>query len=110
MLDTDLFASRLNAQLPSYVSWHPDPGCSAVNAFSIPWQSHIFYAFSPFSLIPRCVQKILLDQATSILITSFWNTQAWFPQLLQLLYDQPWILKQSLRLIQHPSKKEVSYF
>ena len=52
-----------------------------------------FYAFPDFGLIPHCVQKILQDQATSILITPFWNTQAWFPQLLQLLYDQPWILK-----------------
>ena len=58
MLDIDLFASRLNAQLPNYNYWPPDPGSSAVNAFSIPWQSHMFYAFPPFSLIPRCVQKI----------------------------------------------------
>ena len=37
MLDIDLFASRLNAQLPNYVSWQPDPECSAVNAFSMSW-------------------------------------------------------------------------
>ena len=27
--DIDLFASRLNAQLPCYVSWKPDPGASS---------------------------------------------------------------------------------
>ena len=29
--DVDLFASRLNAQLPCYVSWKPDPGASKSN-------------------------------------------------------------------------------
>ena len=31
----DLFASRLNNQLPNYVSWLPDPGAIAVDAFSL---------------------------------------------------------------------------
>ena len=84
MLDIDLFASRLNAKLPRYVAWHPDPGCLAVNAFTIPWDFKLFYAFPPFSLIPRCIQKIIQDKATGILITPFWTTQTWFSQLLQL--------------------------
>lgn len=105
-LEIDLFASRLNAQLPNYVAWQPDPGCVAVDAFTIPWDTKIFYAFPPFSQIPRCVQKIIQDKATGILITPFWATQTWFSQLLQLLCDQPWILKQSPNLIQHPTKKE----
>ena len=28
----DLFASRINNQLPCYVSWKPDPGATHVNA------------------------------------------------------------------------------
>ena len=106
MLEIDLFASRLNAQLPTYVAWQPDPGCVAVNAFTLPWDFKMFYAFPPFSLIPRCIQKILQDKATGILITPFWTTQTWFSQLLQLLYKQPWILKQSPNLLQKPAKKE----
>ena len=35
--DTDLFASRVNFQLP-IVSWNPHPGYFAVNAFSLNWQ------------------------------------------------------------------------
>ena len=31
----DLFASRTNAQFPLYVSYVPDPGAYAVNAFSL---------------------------------------------------------------------------
>jgi hypothetical protein len=67
-LEIDLFASRLNAQLPNYVAWQPDPECVAVNAFTISWKCKMFYAFPPFSLIPRCIQKILQDKATGILI------------------------------------------
>ena len=69
LLEIDLFASRLNEQLPEYVARQPDPECVAVNAFTIPWKFKMFYAFPPFSLIPRCIQKILQDKATGILIT-----------------------------------------
>ena len=34
-LDIDLFASRLNAQLPTYISWMPDPGAWTVDAFTV---------------------------------------------------------------------------
>ena len=67
-LNLDLFASRLNKQLDNYVSWNPDPECKFVDAFSINWKPYKFYAFPPFSLVPRCLQKIQRDQATGILI------------------------------------------
>ena len=35
--DIDLFASRLNFKVEKYVSWHPDPGAYAVDAFSLSW-------------------------------------------------------------------------
>ena len=31
--DIDLFASRFNAKFPKFVSWHPEPGTMAVDAF-----------------------------------------------------------------------------
>ena len=36
--DIDLFATRLNAQLSSYVSWFPDPYALFIDAFSISWK------------------------------------------------------------------------
>lgn len=36
-MDTDLFAAPWNAQLPSFVSWKPQPVAMAINAFSISW-------------------------------------------------------------------------
>ena len=53
--NVDLFASRLNHQLPRYASWHPDPNAFAVNAFSISWTSEKFYIFPPFSIIGSCL-------------------------------------------------------
>ncbi|KAJ8914638.1 hypothetical protein NQ315_015376 [Exocentrus adspersus] len=63
----DLFESRLNAKCAKYVSWHADPGSTAVDAFTLPWNDIFFYAFPPFSMIPRVLSKILEDQATGIL-------------------------------------------
>ena len=67
-LNIDLFASRLNNQLDTYCSWKPDPGCTHVDAFSINWSNFNFFAFPPFSLIPKCVQKIIQDKAKGILL------------------------------------------
>ncbi|XP_068684862.1 uncharacterized protein [Montipora foliosa] len=40
----DIFASRLNFQLRPFVSWKPDPQAFAIDAFSISWTEHNFYA------------------------------------------------------------------
>ena len=105
-LNIDLFASRLNNQLDVYCSWKPDPGCTYVDAFSIDWSSFNFFAFPPFSLIPRCVQKISQDKAKGILLIPVWPTQTWFPLVLQLLYSQPWIFKPSANLLCHAHFRE----
>ncbi|XP_032904474.1 uncharacterized protein LOC116990664 [Amblyraja radiata] len=83
--DIDLFASRLNHQLPKYVSWEPDPGAVAVDAFSLHWGGMFFYAFPPFCLISRCLIKIEQDSASGILVVPDWPTQPWFPLILRLI-------------------------
>lgn len=103
-LDFDLFASRLNNQINSYCSWHADPSSSHIDAFTMNWKGHQFYAFPPFSLLPRCLQKISHDRAQGVLIAPLWPTQTWFPVLLQHLCDQPWILLSRPDLLQHPSR------
>ena len=59
-----LFASRINFQLQPYVSYHPDPGAVAINAFHMSWKCHLFYAFPPFCLISRVLQKIKQEKST----------------------------------------------
>ena len=51
----DLFVSMLNTQLERYASWHPDPHSPTVDALSVSWGHEYFYAFPPFSLIPKCL-------------------------------------------------------
>ena len=91
-LNIDMFASHLNHQLSTYYAWKADPGSCYTDAFSLDWNNHNFYAFPPFSLLPRCLQKIQQDNTRGVLIASLWPTQTWFPVLLQLLADQPWAI------------------
>ncbi len=95
----DLFASRLNYQFKPFVSWHPDPEAKASDAFSISWANDLIYAFPPFAVIDRTLQKIEIDEATGILIFPLWKTQHWFPRLLRLLITHPVMLPKSRQLL-----------
>ena len=88
----DLFASRLNCQLKSFISWVPDPEASFIDAFTIDWSEYVFYAFPPFSILLHVIKKIEYDGATGILIVPNWPTQVWFPLLRRLLLAEPLML------------------
>jgi hypothetical protein len=104
--DIDLFASRLNCQLNKFIAWHPDPDAIAVDAFTVDWSTSYFYAFPPFCLLPRVLQKITFDQATGLVIVPCWPTQAWFPRLVQLLAELPVMLPKFASLVTHPVSRE----
>ena len=89
----DLFASRLNTQLPIYVSWMPDPNAWKVDAFTLDWGPLDLYAFPPVCLISKCLQKIRADNAQEMLVVPYWPTQAWFPLLSDMLFEEPWHIK-----------------
>ena len=59
--DVDLFASRVDAQLKSYVSWRPDPDAMAVDVFTLDWSKFRAFWFPPFSLISRVLQTLDLS-------------------------------------------------
>ena len=86
-------------------SYLQDPNSPHVDAFTINWNGHKLYAFPPFSLLPRCLQKMSQDRAQGVLIAPLWPTQTWFPVLLQHLCEQPWILLPLPDLLQHPSRR-----
>ena len=75
-----------------FVSWHPQPGAVAVDAFSLSWANMNCYAFPPFSLLPRVLAKIRHDKAVVLLIAPVWPTQSWYPLLLQLSIVRPILL------------------
>ena len=64
----DLFASRLNHQLPKYMSWHPDPGSCAVDSLQHPWRNLYRYAFPPFCLIGKILAKVRKDQSLLLIV------------------------------------------
>ena len=96
----DLFASRLNAQLPMFVSYHPDPEAKQFNAFSISWRDIRFYAFPPFAAIEKMLHKIVLDVATGIIVVPNWPIQPWYSLLMMLLKDIPILAKPSFGILQ----------
>ena len=74
----DLFASRINCQLPIYISWRPDPHACDIDAFSISWAQGFLYAFPPFSQVGRVLQKIVQDPAVVLVVLPLWPTRVWF--------------------------------
>ena len=88
--DIDLFASRLNAKLPCYVAWQPDPSAFAIDAFTLNRSVYnLIYCFPPFSVIARVLQKILQCQARIILVLPDWPTQFWYPRVTSMLVVPP---------------------
>ena len=103
----DLFASRFNAKLPSFVSWKPDPIALAVDAFSLDWNDYKFYAFPPFSLVGKCLQKISADKATGILVAPLWTTQPWFVTLLEMLIAHPYMIRLKRDMLTLPGSCQI---
>ena len=69
----DMFASTLNHQVPKCFSWTLDPQAVGIDVFSVNWKKGLLYMFPPFSLIQKCLQKIIEDKATVLLITPVWQ-------------------------------------
>lgn len=81
----------------------------AIDAFSLDWREQYFYAFHPFSLINRVLQKVEQDQSQGIIIVPMWNTQVWFPRLLHLLTDFPVTLPKGPRTLLLPFNREKAH-
>ena len=84
----DLFATRINNQLPRFVSFRPDPDAEAIDAFTIPWGDLDFYAFPPFICIARILQKIQLEEGMGIVIVPDWPNQPWYNRYQEMLITE----------------------
>lgn len=111
--EIDLFASRLNAKCRKYISWKRDPNAYNVDAFTVKWDM-FFYAFPPFSLILKVLQKIISDQATGIVVVPNWPSQPWYPLFKSLAVNEQqifppdrYLLSSNFREI-HPLHRRLS--
>lgn len=107
--EIDLFASRINTQLPRFFSYRPDPFSEVTNAFTVSWGDIKFYCFPPFSCIGRILQKICEDKATGILVVPNWPTQIWYPLLIDLLVNEPFIISPSVDQLHLPNNPQESH-
>ena len=103
--EVDLFASRVSHQLPHYISWKIDPFSQGRDAFQISWAHKFVYAFPPFALIGRILQKVNQDQCLMLIITPAWPGQPWFPGLLKMSVKNPLLLSALKDLLKDPAGK-----
>ena len=108
-LNINFFASRLIIFRYScmHVSFNPDPGAIAINAFHMSWKPYLSYVFRPFCLISRILQKIQKEKATVIAAVPHWPTQIWWPQMIGLLIRHPMILPNTKTTVYLPSNLDL---
>ena len=100
---TDLFVSRLTHQLARDISWRPDPQAFQSDAFSVNRKHLKGYAFPPFNLIARVLDKVMMDKTDLVLVAPICQAQPWRPLLLGMLVQQPVLLPSSSTLLIDPT-------
>ena len=87
----DLFATRGNYKLPTYVSPVMDPQAFATDALSVDWRGMSAYAFPPPALLHKVVEKLLHTPTCQlILVTPYWPRLLWFPHVVGIAQGPPW--------------------
>ena len=101
--NVDLFATRMNNRLPVFVSSMADPLALDVDAMSISWKGMYAYAFPPFVMLGRVLEKVPRDHPCEmILIAPKWPNQSWYARLMELLVAFPLALPQREDLLTQP--------
>ena len=98
--------SRLNTQLPKYISYKPDPYAYLIDAFSVHWRFYRCFLFPPLSFVGQTLQKIRMDQTEVILVVSKWSTQPWFNTLQGMLSQEPYLVTSHKENLILPQKKK----
>ena len=88
----DAFASRENRQINRYACWQPNPECTWVNAMDYKWNDENAWVNPPFSMISRILSKVRTERSTITMVAPLWYAQPWFPALLEMMIDLPYIL------------------
>lgn len=100
----DLFASAKNHKHRIYVSYMPEKGAYAINAFSITWIYKLHYVFPPFSVIGRIIQNMCEDQAELILVAPIFPSQLWFPQVPKRVSGPSYVLPKTDQILYLPGQ------
>ena len=98
----DLFATRLNHQLPCYISWRPDLFGMSKDAFQGKWTGFLGYAFPPFALVGKCLQKVRREKGSLLIVATVWPSQAWYPLLLEYSVQSPVLIPMYSNILHDP--------
>ena len=94
--DTDLFASRQNAQLPRYYSYWADPDAAGRDALSQNWElDGNCFAHPPFALITHVLRRIRELGISITLVAPLWPAQPWMALLMSMSEQPPLLLPQT---------------
>ena len=98
----DLFATRDNFKLPTFVSPMQDHLAWQTDALSISWCNLWAYAYPPTPLIPRVLRKVREEGAELILVAPWWPKRPWSVELLELALEPPRALPNWPTLLRQP--------
>ena len=102
--ELDMFATRMNTQLWRFAAWHPDPDAEML--FLVIG----LYGFLCFNLIPRCLAKLRQDGGECILIAPVWTSQSWFPTMMEMMTETPYLLSKWENLLTLPGPYKLHPF
>ena len=80
-----------------------------MDTFTVNWHPYLCYPFPPFSLLPRVLQKIQVEQVEALIVAPYWPTQSWFSQILSLAAQEPLIYKPSATNLILPQDPKAKY-
>ena len=108
-MPVDLLAPRINAQLPRFFAYRPNPKAEVINAFCVSWHNLSFCCFPSFPCIGKVLQKIISDNATGILIVPNWPSQFWFTVLQDLLLREAFIIPPNIDNLYLPNQPDLKH-
>lgn len=101
----DLFASMQNHKCERYASWKLDPQSEIIDSFTFSWQKIDFYAFPPFCLVTKVLQKIKSDKAEGIIVVPYWPSQPWYPMYQKMITSREIIFEPNKSLLHSPFRE-----
>ena len=84
----DAFASQRCHQLSRFMSWDTEDKAMAVNALVRQWDP-VTWLFPPVPLIPEVLRIVEEQMIEAVLICPEWKGSKWWPQLSELIIQEP---------------------